>query len=335
MPFQEGPMFRRDFISLLAGALVVGSRVAVAQTPSRVYRVGTLTPGPPLTEKSPLGVVLLKTLEQHGYTLNKDLAFEARGASGQLGKLGEIVNSMKADGVDVIVVGGFPTTLACKDANVPTVVYIGAGDPVATHLIDSLAHPGGNITGISDNAAALAAKRLELIKQAVPNVRRVAMLWNRDDLGMTMRYDASATAARSLGVTVQPLCVHEPDDFNGVFEAMDRDQPDAIFMVADALTTLNRKRVFDYAGAHHIPALYEYDVPNVHDGGLMSYGPDLNESMERAAVLTARILAGARPADLPFEEPTHYKLVINLKTAKATGIELPANFLALADEVIE
>jgi putative ABC transport system substrate-binding protein len=169
----------------------------------------------------------------------------------------------------------------------------------------------------------------------VPKVRRVAMLWNRNDLGMSMRYDASAEAARSLGVTVQPLGVREPDDFIGVFEAMDRDPPDAIFMVADSLTTLNRKRVFDYAGAHHIPALYEYDVPNVHDGGLMSYGPDLKESMERAAGLTARILGGARPADLPFEEPTHYKLVINLKTAKATGIELPMNFLALADEVIE
>ena len=242
---------------------------------------------------------------------------------------------MKADGVDVIVAGGFPITLACKVANVPTVVYIGVGDPVATHLIDSLAHPGGNITGISDNAAALATKRLALIKQAVPTVRRVAMLWNRNDLGMSMRYDASADAARSLGVTVQPLAVREPDDFNGVFEAMDRDPPDAIFMVADALTTLNRKRVFDYAGAHRIPALYEYDIPNVHDGGLMSYGPDLNESMERAAGLTARVFGGARPADLPFEEPTHYKLVINLKTAKATGIELPANFLALADEVIE
>jgi putative ABC transport system substrate-binding protein len=116
---------------------------------------------------------------------------------------------------------------------------------------------------------------------------------------------------------------------------MDRDPPDAIFMVADSLTTLNRKRVFDYAGARRIPALYEYDVPNVRDGGLMSYGPDLKESMERAAGLTARILGGARPADLPFEAPTHYKLVVNLKTAKATGIELPMNFLALADEVIE
>jgi putative ABC transport system substrate-binding protein len=119
-----------------------------------------------------------------------------------------------------------------------------------------------------------------------------------------------------------------------VFEAMDREPPDAIFMVADVLTTLNRKRVFDYAGAHHIPALYEYD-PVVRDGGLMSYGPDLHECMERAADLTARIFGGARPAELPFEEPTHFKLVINLKTAKATGIELPQNFLALADEVIE
>jgi putative ABC transport system substrate-binding protein len=328
-------MLRRDFISLLASAVVAGPRLAIAQTPSKVYRVGTLLPGPPLDEKSPLGSILLQKLEQHGYTLGKNLAFEARGAGGQVSKLGEIVRGMKADQVDVIVAGGFPTALACKVANVPTVVYIGVGDPVATHLIDSLAHPGGNITGISDNAAALATKRLALIKQAVPTVRRVAMLWNRNDLGMSMRYDASADAARSLGVTVQPLGVREPDDFNGVFEAMDRDPPDAIFMVADALTTLNRKRVFDYAGAHHIPALYEYDVPNVRDGGLMSYGPDLNESMERAAGLTARIFGGARPGDLPFEQPTHYKLVINLKAAKATGIELPVNFLALADEVIE
>ena len=251
-----------------------------------------------------------------------------------MSKLGEIVRDMKADQVDVIVAVGFPVIVACKVANVPTVVAYGGGDPVATHLIDGLARPGGNITGISDNATALSTKRLTLIKQAVPKLQRVAMLWNRDDLGMSMRYEASASAARSIGVTVQALGVREPDDFNGVFEAMDREPPDAIFMVADVLTTLNRKRVFDYAGAHHIPALYEYD-PVVRDGGLMSYGPDLQECMERAADLTARIFGGARPAELPFEEPTRFKLVINLKTAKATGIELPQNFMALADEVIE
>lgn len=216
----------------------------------------------------------------------------------------------------------------------PTVVALGAGDPVATHLIDSLAHPGGSITGISDNAVALSTKRLDLMKQAVPKLQRVAMLWNRDDLGMSMRYESSAAAARSLGLSVQPLGVREPDDFNGVFEAMDRQPPEAILMVADSLTLLNRKRVYDYANAHRIPALYEYDFL-VREGGLMSYGPDVKESFQRAADLVARIFGGARPGDLPFEEPTRYPLVVNLKTAKATGIDLPANFIALADEVIE
>jgi putative ABC transport system substrate-binding protein len=165
-------------------------------------------------------------------------------------------------------------------------------------------------------------------------VQKVAVLWNRNDLGMSHRYEASDRAARSLGVTVQALGVREPDDFNGVFEAMDRERPDAILMVADALTILNRKRVYDYAGQHRVPALYEYDFL-VRDGGLMSYGPDLKESVERAADLVARIFKGAAPSDLPFEEPTHYPLVINLKVAKATGVELPPNFVALADEVIE
>ena len=283
----------------------------------------------------PLGAVLLKALQQNGYTLGQNLTLDARGAAGDVAKLPEIVRAMKANQVDVIVAAGFPVVLACKVANVPTVVANGGGDPVATHIIDGLARPGGNITGISDNATALSTKRLTLIKQAVPKLRRVAMLWNRDDLGMSLRYEASAGAARSIGVTVQPLGVRAPDDFNGVFEAMDRDPPDAILLVADVLTNLNRKRVFDYAAAHHIPALYEYDIPWVHDGGLMSYGPDLQESYERAAALTARIFNGARPADLPFEEPTRYKLVINLKVAKVTGIELPVNFVALADEVIE
>jgi putative ABC transport system substrate-binding protein len=328
-------MKRREFLAFLAGTAITRSRAAMAQTPPKIFRVATLTPTLPLDEKNPLGAILLKALAQRNYTLGKNLSLQARGAAGQVSKLGELVRELKADHVDVIVAAGFPVILACKVENVPTVVAFGGGDPVATHLVDSLAHPGGNITGISDNAAVLATKRLGLIKQAVPKAQRVAMLWNRNDLGMSMRYEASADAARSLGVAVQPLGLREPDDFNGVFEAMDRDPPDAIFMVADALTTLNRKRVFDYAGAHHIPALYEYDLPNVHDGGLMSYGPDLPESFERAADLTARIFAGARPADLPFEEPTRYKLVINLKTARATGIELPSNFLALADEVIE
>jgi putative ABC transport system substrate-binding protein len=160
------------------------------------------------------------------------------------------------------------------------------------------------------------------------------MLWNRDDLGMSLRYEASASAARSLGVTVQPLGVREPDDFDGVFEAMNREPPDAILMVSDSLTVLNRKRVFDYAAAKRLPAIYEFDSL-VRDGGLMSYGADLKESFERAAALVDRIFKGAKPSDLPFEQPTRYLFVINLKTAKAIGLDIPPTLLARADETVE
>jgi ABC-type uncharacterized transport system substrate-binding protein len=327
-------MKRREFLALAAGAAIGNPRLAAAQPSSKVFRLGTLTPGAPLNEKSPNGAVLLRELAKQGYVLGKNLTLEARSAAGDVGKLAGLARALKTDAVDVIVVTGFPTALACKIAKVPTVVALGAGDPVATHLIDSLAHPGGDVTGISDDAAALSTKRLGLIQQAVPKLHRVAMLWNKDDLGMSMRYESSAVAARSIGVTVEPLGVREPDDFKGVFEAMDRSPPDAILMVADSLTVLNRKRVYDYAGVHHIPAMYEYAFL-VRDGGLMSYGPSVRESFQRAGDLAARIFGGAKPGDLPFEEPTRYPLVINLKTAKATGIELPANFVALADQVIE
>jgi putative ABC transport system substrate-binding protein len=327
-------MRRREFIALFAGAAIAAPRAAFAQSSSKVYRLGTLSPAAPITEKSPFGTILLQGLEQRGYTLGQNLAFDARGAMGQVSKLPELVRGLKADNVDVIVAIGFPTALACKVANAPTVVAFGAGDPVATGLVDGLSRPGGTITGVSDIATTLSTKRVALIKQAVPKLQRVAMVWNRDDLGMSLRYEATASSARSLGATVQPLGVREPDDFNGVFEAMTREPPDAILLVADSLTSLNRKRVYDYAAEHHIPALYEYDFL-VRDGGLMSYGPDLKESFERVADLVARIFKGARPADLPFEQPTRYPFVINLKTAKATGIELPVNLIALADEVIE
>jgi ABC-type uncharacterized transport system substrate-binding protein len=327
-------MRRRDFMTLCAGAAIAGPGAAYAQSSSRTYRLGTLSPGGPVGEKSPFGTILLQSLEQRGYALGKNLTFDARSAMGQVGKLPELVRAMKADNVDVIVAIGYPTALACKVENVPTVVAFGVGDPVTTNLIDGLSRPGGNVTGISDNATSLSTKRLALIKQAVPELKRVAMLWNRNDLGMSQRYEVSASSARSIGAAVQALGMREPDDFAGVFEAMTREPPDAILMVADSLTTLNRKRVFDYAAERRIPALYEYDFL-VRDGGLMSYGADLKESFERAGDLVARIFKGARPADLPFEQPIRYPFVVNLKTAKATGIELPVNLVALADEVIE
>jgi putative ABC transport system substrate-binding protein len=327
-------MRRREFITLLTGAAVAGPQAAFAQPSSRVYRLGTLSPGPPRDEKSPDGLILVRVLAERGYALGQNLTFEARGAMGQIGKLPALLQELKANKVDAIVATGYPTALAAKSTDIPTVVAFGVGDPVATGLVDGLARPGGNITGISDVATTLSTKRLSLLKQLLPNMRRVAMLWNRDDLGMSLRYEASANTAKSIGVTVQPLGVRAPDDFNEAFAAMNREPPDAILMVSDSLTTLNRKRVFDFAAERKLPAIYEYDFL-VRDGGLMSYGADLKESMERAADLVSRIFKGARPADLPFEQPTRYPFVINLKTAKAMGLEMPPMLVALADEVIE
>jgi putative ABC transport system substrate-binding protein len=160
------------------------------------------------------------------------------------------------------------------------------------------------------------------------------MLWNKDDIGMTHRYEASAKVANGLGLVVQPLGVREPNDFDEAFAAMNRQPPDAILMVTDALTNLNRKRVFDFAAERRLPAIYEYDFL-VRDGGFMSYGPDLRESFERAAALVDRIFKGAKPADLPFEQPTRYPFVLNLKTAKSIDLDVPQTLLAVADEVIE
>ena len=195
-------------------------------------------------------------------------------------------------------------------------------------------HPGGNVTVISDVSAEMTPKRLELLKEIAPGLRRVAVLWNADDLGMTLRYRASEAGAQALGISVQPLGVREPNDFNQAFEAMNRDMPDAILMVTDSLTLLNRKRVFEFAAAHRLPAIYEL-TSLVRDGGLMSYGPDDRESFGRVAALVDRILKGAKPAELPFEQPTLFRLALNLNTAKALGLTVPPTLLARADEVIE
>jgi putative ABC transport system substrate-binding protein len=332
---QDAAMKRREFLGLLGGAALAGPRAASAQTPvSRIYHLGALNPTLPMTDTSPSGMIVIKALAERGYTLGQNLTLDARGAMGDVAKIPSLLGDLKARDVDAIIVIGYRVALAAKSTGIPTVGAFGLGDPVETRLIDSLAHPGGNITGISDVAATLTTKRLSLLKEMSPKLRKVAMLWNKDDLGMTLRYEASAKVAQAIGITVQPLGVREPDDFNEAFTVMNGDLPDAILMVSDSLTTLNRKRVFEFAAAKKLPAIYEYDFL-VRDGGLMSYGPDLTESFERAAALVGRIFKGAKPADLPFEQPTRYPFVLNLKTAKGIGLEIPPTLLALADEVIE
>ena len=229
-----------------------------------------------------------------------------------------------------------PAAVAAKNATttIPIVVTESGGDPVATGLVKSLSRPSGNITGVSDMAIELAPKRLEVLKDMVPTLRTVAMLWNVNDLGMTLRYQAAADAARTIGARVQPLGVREPEDFDEAFTSMVRDPPDAILMVSDALTRLNRRRVYEFAAEHRLPTTYER-ASYVREGGLSAYSPDLDEIYDRATNLIDRILKGAKPADLPFEQPTRFHLSINLKTAKALGITVPASVIARADEVIE
>jgi putative tryptophan/tyrosine transport system substrate-binding protein len=327
-------MRRREFVTLLAGAAIACPRGAIAQSPPKILRLGTLTVGPPIPATAGTGKMLIDGLAQRGFKLGDNLAYEARGAAGNVAQMANLMQELKVANVDVVVTVGYPSAAAAKASGVATVIASGSGDPVKTGLVASLARPGGNVTGISDDAAALSTKRLGLLKATAPQLRKVAMLWNKDDLGMSQRYDASAQAARDIDVTVIPLGVRQPDDFNEAFTAMNSDMPDAILMVTDALTLLNRKRVFDYALEHKLPAIYEQDFM-ARDGGLMSYGADAKESFDRAAALAARIFQGAKPAELPFELPTRYLFVINLKTAKAMNFNVPNQVLSLADEVIE
>jgi ABC-type uncharacterized transport system substrate-binding protein len=326
-------MRRREFITLL-GATAAWPSTGTAQGSSRVYRVGSLIAGPPIFDNSPVGAALIRGLAQRGYTLDRNLTFEHRGAEMHVDQLPRLVDELVTSKVDVIVAFGYPATLAAKEGTPLPVVSFTTGDPVGTGLVDGLARPGGHITGISDVSAEITPKRLELLKEIAPALRRVAVLWNAADLGMTLCYRAAEAGSKAMGISVQPLGVREPADFDRAFAAMNSDMPDAILMVHDSLTSLNRKRVFEFAAEHRLPAMYEFDFI-ARDGGLMSYGPDLNESLARVAALVDRILKGAKPAELPFEQPTRFRFVLNLKTAKSLGLTVPLTLHASADEVIE
>jgi putative ABC transport system substrate-binding protein len=325
-------MKRREFIAL--AAMTVAAPHQVMAQADRVYRLGTLTGGPPMTSEAGDGAILIRALAERGYRLGQSLQHEPKGALGKSERMPQLVQELKSAGVGVIVTLSYPAAAAAKASGLPIVIASGSGDPVATGLVESISRPGGNVTGITDDASILSTKRLSLLKALLPNLRRVAMLWNKNDLGMSLRYDASAKAAGAIGVLVQPLGVREPDDFGDAFAAMKQELPDAILMVSDSLTLLNRKRVIDFAAEYRLPAIYEADSI-VREGGLMSYGADRRETFIRAADFVDRIFKGAKPMDLPVEQPKRYAFVINLKIAKAMNLPVPDTLAALADEVIE
>jgi len=295
--------------------------------------VGLLSPGPP--NAGILGPALTKDFVSRGYEPDKTIVFERKAALGKLDRLPELVAELVASHVDVIITMSYPAALAAKEhaPDIPLVVTQ-SGDPVETHLVASLARPGGNIPGVSEIAGELSAKRHQLLKEAVPSIHSVAVLWNADDLGMTLRYRAAEEAAPKLGMIIVPLGVRAPDDFETAFSEMTKTPPDAILMVTDVLTNLNRQRVIDFAAAHHMPTIFEYDSL-AHDGGLLAYGPNVEDIYDRAAGLADRILHGAKPADLPLELPTRFQFAINLKTAKAIGVTIPPSVQIRADDIIE
>ena len=300
---------------------------------AKVSRIGLVTIG--ALESTVLDPAMAKEFAKLGYIEGKNVEFERRAAQGKSDRLAGFIDDLVAKHVDVIVTASYPAAAAAKErAGTTPVVVTFSGDPVATGLAASLAHPRGTITGVSEIAGELSAKRLAVLKEAVPSVRAVAVLWNADDFGMTLRYQAAEVEAKRVGMLIVPLGVHAPDDFDTAFSEMTKKPPDAILMVTDVLTTLNRKRVIDFAAEHRLPAIYEY-ANLVHDGGLLSYGQDVRSIFERAAGLTDRILKGAKPADLPLELPSRFELAINLKTAKVLGLTIPDSIVVRADDVIE
>jgi putative tryptophan/tyrosine transport system substrate-binding protein len=326
------PMRRRAF---LAGMAALWPPAARGQAPGRTYRVGLLSGGTPVSVVDERQKAMISGLASRGYVEGRNLVLEARWAEAHVDRLPALAAELIARSPDAIVTFGYPAGFAAKQASASVpIVLTGAGDPVATGLVQSLARPGGNVTGMTELSTELSAKRLQLIKEAVPNLMRVAMLWNAADLGMTLRTKAAEDAARVLGLQVQMLGVREPEDFEQAFAAMMRDRPGAILMVSDALTVLNRQRIVDFAVTNRLPTIFELTAL-VRDGGLMSYGANQAAIGERAADFLARIMGGARPADQPLEQPMRLELAINLKTASSLGLSLPQSLLVRADEIIE
>lgn len=326
--------FHRAVSMLAICVTVAGGFVATSvQAAEKIYRVGLLAPG--ADGVGLLGPGVVQDFAERGYVQGRNVVFLKVAARGDVSALPALAKQLAQAKVDVILTLGYPPAAAAKQyaPSIPVVV-IAAGDPVATGLIESLSHPGGHVTGVSDLSSELSAKRLQLLKEAVPAIHTVAVLWNLDDVGMTLRYRALQLAAPQLGLSIVPLGIRAPDDFSAAFDAMVKHPPDALMMVTDIVTNLNHQRIVDFANAHHLPTIFEY--PNfVTDGGMMSYGPSQPYLFERGVSLADHILKGAKPADLPAELPTTFDLNVNMKTVHSLGVTLPPSLIAQATHIIE
>jgi putative ABC transport system substrate-binding protein len=331
-------MDRREFIGTLAGGLLGAPLAAEAQQAAKIARIGylafNLAAGDPRIREA-----FLQGLRDLGYVEGRNLLIEYRDAAGKTERFPALAAELVALKVDVIVAGGGTlAALAAKQATTTLpIVFAAVGNPVAEGLVTSLARPGGNVTGLSLVQQELVGKSLELLKQAVPEVSRVALLLKPDampDRAKKDRLNAADVAARALGVRLQVVEARGPEDFDRAFSDMTRARAGALAVLATPVFDSERRRLVDLAAKNRLPTVYSYRS-YVEAGGLMSYGPDLADSFRRAATYVDKILKGAKPGDLPVEQPTKFELVINLKTAKALGLTIPQSLLERADEVIQ
>jgi len=324
-------MRRREFINLLGGAAAAWPLAAGAQAQKdKVYRVGILS-----LLKRPSEQVFRDAMRDLGYAEGKNVVYDVRYAEGNVDQLPSLAAQLVRLNVDVMVTAGGPAAEAARQTttSVPIVLW-GAGDPIGTGLITNVSHPGGNLTGITELSTELTSKRLQLFKEAVTGLHRIAVLWNIGDRAMTLRFQEVETAAPGLQLSVMPLPIRKLDDFELAFDAMTRDRPDGIFVVTDSLTRLKEGSLFEFARGQRLPTMFEFP-PSAEDGGMIAYGPSIAEMAPRAAAFVDKILKGAKPGDLPLETPVRWYLVVNLKTARAMGLEIPTPILLRADEVVE
>jgi putative ABC transport system substrate-binding protein len=308
---------------------------ADAQPSANLATIGYLSMAGGAPGGAPLEESFRQGLQDLGYVEGKTIAIVYRSAEGKPERLPALAAELVQFQVDVIFAQSGQVAEAAKvtTTTIPIVMVSGA-DPVAIGLVTSLARPGGNITGLSLMSAELAGKRLQLLKEASGSLGRVAVLWNARDAVMTNIFSEIQAAAPVLGMTVQPLGVQEAKDIDGAITAMTEERPDALFMITDVLTSRFVRQVLDFAVQHQLPTMFQ-SIGGVAEGGLMSYAPSFTDAYRRAAYYVDRILKGAKPGDLPVEQPTKFELVVNLKTAKALGITIPPTLLMLADKVIE
>src|SRR5262245_9889205 len=322
------PMRRREFITLLGGAVVAWPLAARAQQPAKVPRIGII-------DDAPIWDHFRQGLRDLGYIEGQNIAFEYRYAEGKPDRLAAVATELARLPVDVILTFGTPPTAAAKQATTAIpIVMIAIGDPVRAGFVASLARPGGNITGNVVLGPDTGTKRLQLLKEAISTISRVAFLWNPDNASNTAYYEELQRAAPALGVkllSVEVRSFNVDSVFTGI---MMKERPDAFMTTSDPLHQLHVGRIIDFELKNRLPGMYQVRE-NVVAGGLMSYGANLPDLFRRGATYVHKILQGAKPADLPVELPTKFELVINNKTAKTLGVTIPESFLLRADQVIE